>query len=102
MEWPLLEKSGRARLTLSAHLYTIPKEPERVEVIETLIKGARVAGLHFTVQDHDVILFDHHPLSIPVTPARLITALSTKIIMCLPWIEAFRDAASGHLIQETG
>ena len=95
-----LEKSGRARLTLSTHLYTMPKEPERIEAIEALIKGARAAGFHFTIQDNDMILFDHHPLSIPVTPARLITALSTKVITCLPWIETFRDAASGTLTQE--
>lgn len=95
-----LEKSGRARLTLSTHICATPQDLEYLEAVKALIGGAKTVGLHFAIQDQDVILFDHHPLSIPVTPVRLITALSVKIIACIPWINAFKETSTGTLSKD--
>lgn len=94
-----LEKQGRARLTMATSICTVPGRPERMEAIAALIRAAKTAGLHFTIQEGHVLLFDHHPLSIPVTPVRLLTALTKKVLVCRPWAIALQDAASGALFR---
>lgn len=94
-----LEKQGRARLTMAAGICSVPGRPERMEAIAALIRAAKTAGLHFTIQEGHVMLFDHHPLSIPVTPARLLAALAKKVVVIQPWVYALQDASSGALFR---
>jgi hypothetical protein len=94
-----LEKQGRARLTMAASICSVPGRPERMEAMAALLRAAKTVGLHFTIQEGHVLLFDHHPLSIPVTPARLLAALARKVVVSQPWVHALQDASSGALFR---